>query len=356
MVNIVFKNAFIGFIFGVIIAIIAFFGNFPVPDNIILIIPLIFGALSGLGSLGAMFFIIYLSQRYFLREKTLNIYGFITATLINTLIAVIIVYSFPDAFMHRELIILYFAGIGMGAAYGIYRYRVDVLNERMQFLEELAEKNRQLQEASRELAITRERNRMGRELHDSISQGLHGLIFAIHSLRNSMKNPEANTLEILTHMEETAKSTLDELRAMIVELKPSMLTEKGLQETLETSVSLFCQRHEIPVSLEIQLPEDITPECEMAIYRISQEALANIAKHSSAKRVVLEVSHNEYNVILNIKDDGKGFNTKALSRGHGLKNMRQRAEEVDGSINIVSKPSLGTSITVTLPYIDNRDR
>ena len=349
MLNVLFKNSVIGFIFGIIIAIIAFFGNFPVPGNVIPLIPFLFALLSGLGSLGAMFVILFLSTKYFMKEKLLNILGFIAATLINTLIAVILVYSFPDAFMHRELIILYFIGIGMGAVYGIYRYRVDILNERMQFLEELADKNRRLQEASRELAITRERNRMGRELHDSISQGLHGLIFAIHSLRNSLSEPDKSVSAILNHMEDTANSTLAELRAMIEELKPSMLTEKGLEKTLETTVNLFSQGHGIPVKLQVQLPENIKPELEMTIYRISQEALANTAKHAGSTQVAVEISYNDNDIILNIKDDGKGFNVKALSRGHGLKNMHQRAEDAGGSLQIISKPSLGTSVIATLP-------
>ena len=349
MLSIILKNSIIGFVFGIIIAVIAFFGNFPVPGTVIPLIPFIFGLLSALGSLGAMFVIMYISAKFLIKEKLLNIMGFITATLINTLIAVILVYSFPDAFMHRELIILYFIGIGMGAVYGIYRYRVDTLNERMQFLEELADKNRRLQETFRELAITRERNRMGRELHDSVSQGLHGLIFAIHSLRNSLSGPDQKVTDILNHMEDTANSTLAELRAMIEELKPTMLTEKGLEKTLEATVNLFSQQHGIPAKLHVQLPEEIKPELEMAIYRISQEALANIAKHAGATQVVVEISCNDNDIILNIKDDGKGFNVKALSKGHGLKNMRQRAEDANGSLQIISKSSLGTSIIANLP-------
>lgn len=350
MIKVVLKNGAVGFVFGIIIALIAYFGNFPIPNRYIWVIPIFLALLNLLGSLAATLAVQYLAAKHLMHEKHLNMIGFITAAAVNTLIAFAVILHFPDIFFHREFIFLYFAGMAMGAVYGIYRYRIDVINERVRFLEEISEKNRQLQEATRQLAITLERNRMGRELHDSISQGLHGLNFSIHSLRNQLPTPPAEVYDTLDHMEATARSTLDELRTMIEELKPSLLTEKGLAEALKTTTALFSQRQNIPVQLQLQIPETITPEMEMAVYRITQEALANIEKHASAQKVTLDISFDRDHVLLNIKDNGKGFNPRSRSPGHGLRNMRLRAEEVEGSLTIVSRPNLGTSIVASLPY------
>ena len=338
-----------GFFFGIIISIIALLGFFPLESFFIWQIPLFTAVLCGIGSMAALGVQKFFRSRYLMKEKTINIIGFITAALVNTFIALIIASYYLETILLREIIILYVIGIGLGGIYGVYRYRIEQLNERMRFFEELAEKNRQLQDASRQLTLTKERNRMGRELHDSISQGLHGLVFAIHSLRNTIKDPSEDVLNIIDHMEATASSTLEELRTMIEELKPSLLTEKGLEEALKTTASLFSQRQKIPVQLTLELPESITPEQEMAIFRISQEALANIERHSGAQHVVLNIYSSKNDIVLNIKDDGKGFNLKAPPSGHGLKNMRQRAEETDGSLQVISKPGLGTSITASFP-------
>lgn len=350
MVKEILRNCVVGFIFGLIIALIAYFGNFQIPVKFILIMPVFFSVLNLLGSMAAIVLVMYLAAKRFINEKILNIIGFITAAVVNTLIAFAVILRFDEIFFRSEIIFLYFAGMAMGAVYGVYRYRIELMNERVKFLEEISDKNRQIQEAARQLAITMERNRMGRELHDSISQGLHGLMFSIHSLRNQLPSPPEEVRATLNHMEAAARSTQDELRAMIEELKPSLLAESGLADSLRTISDLFSQRQNIPVELQLQIPENITPKVEMAIYRISQEALSNIEKHALSKRVTFDISYDQERIQLNIKDNGKGFNTRSISSGHGLRNMRLRAEEIGGSADIISSPNLGTSIVVTFPY------
>ena len=349
MKDVIVKNSAAGFIFGIVIALIAYFGNFPIEPRYIWIIPFFLAVLTAIGSLAAILVVFYLGSKRLVTDKSLNIIGFLTASLVNTVIAATVALIFPDIFLHREFVFLYFAGLAMGAVYGIYRYRIDLMNERLRLLEEISDKNARLQEASRQLAIYRERNRMGRELHDSISQGLHGLVFSIHSLQNTLEAPSDEVDNILRHMQSTTQATLEELRSMIEELKPSLLSEKGLEETLRTTVDLFSQRRSIPVRFDFHAPDAMAPEIEMAIYRITQEALGNIEKHAAAQRVIIELSFDANSILFTIKDDGKGFIPRPSLSGHGLSNMRLRAEELKGAVDIISKPGLGTSVVATFP-------
>lgn len=335
-----------GFMFGILFAVIAYISNFNIDYSLIWMIPFIVAVLCGLGTTIAFLISNALVAQGYYNTTIISIISFIVAAIVNSLIVLIILSYFGIADHHPQTLLVGIFGLIMGGIYGIYRYRMGTIQEKMRFLEELADKNRQLQEASRKLAITEERNRMGRELHDSVSQGLHGLVFAIHSLRNELQNPSQRVSDILTHMEDTANSNLDELRTMIEELKPSLLTEEGLEEALKVTINLFSQRQKVPVKTEIQLPEILPPDLELTIYRITQEALANIEKHASPQHVHYKIVNDENFLYLIIRDDGKGFNSKNALPGNGLRNMRQRALESDGLLDIDSKPGVGTSVVV----------
>ncbi|MDW7673339.1 MAG: sensor histidine kinase [Bacillota bacterium] len=352
MYYILLKTVPIGFGFGIVFSLIFFFGGFPFSYSLLASIPFITAALCGLGAIIAALVNNFLTVKGYTNNKVIYGASFLAAATVNSLIAMLTLDYFELAILQKEVVISILLGLGMGAVYGIYRFQVDSLNERMRFLEELAEKNQQLQVASRRLAITEERNRMGRELHDSIAQGLHGIVFSVHSLHNELKDPPQRVAAILNHMEATASSTLDELRAMIEELKPSLLAERGLEEAIQTTSDLFSQRQEIPVELKLELPATIPPELEMTIYRIIQEALANIEKHAAAQQVKVSLAKEGQELLLAISDNGKGFNVKEASPGNGLKNIGQRVDEAGGSLQLISKVGLGTSIIAKFPLKD----
>lgn len=349
MTKILYKTISIGFIFGIVFSVIAYFTNLLVQPWLNFLIPFLSGILSGLGALIASLMDRILVN-YSIKHR--HIIGFIVAAIVNVSIVFIMIGSFNKTLPTREMLFGVIFGLGAGGAYGIYRYRVDRINEKILFLENLAEKNRQLQEASRRLAITEERNRMGRELHDSISQGIHGIIFSIHSLKNELKHSTPRVNEIISHIETTANYTLDELRAMIEELKPSLVVEKGLIEALKILTDLYSQRQEIPIKLHIDLQKEIPPDMEMIIYRICQESLTNIEKYAKASHVELSLINTGNTIILNIKDDGVGFNQKDIKVGNGLKNIKIRAEDVGGTVDIISKVGTGSHIKVYFPPKD----
>jgi len=339
----------IGFVFGIFFASVALLNGVPLTTWWLWLLPFLTSILCIIGGGVAAAVVSVLSSRYSIPGTTAITVAFIVAAIVNTVLVLIVASFYGALVINTRIFLGTIPGLGLGAAYAVYRYNVDTLNERMQFFQTLSEKNKQLQDASRRLAIIEERNRMGRELHDSVSQGLHGLVFSIHSLRNTLETPSENILHILSHMEATAISTLDELKSMIEELKPSLLAEEGLEESLRTIGELFSQQYKIPLHLSYEAVHPMSPELEMTIYRVTQEALANIGRHASAQHAHLKVTAIRGRVLLSISDDGIGLDPHTPHHGNGLANMRQRVEELGGTFRASSKTGLGSTISVEFP-------
>lgn len=339
----------VGFAFGVFFALIAYVGGVDIPPLFLWLLPLFTTILCVLGGAVATVVVNILQSRFSLGSRTATLLAFIAAALFNLVVVLLIGYAYGSPVMNPKMALGVIPGLALGAAYAFYQYNLDTLNERAEFFKALAEKNKQLQDASRRLAITEERNRMGRELHDSVSQGLHGLVFAMHSLRNSLREPSEQVLSILNHMEATANSTLDELRTMIEELRPSVLAEQGLENALRTAGELFSQNHNLPLHFTFSVESHLAPEVEMAIYRITQEALSNIGRHSGAEHVHLKLTTHKHLLQLTISDDGVGFDSTSAKLGNGLNNMRLRAEEAGGVLKVNSRKGLGTTISAEFP-------
>lgn len=247
------------------------------------------------------------------------------------------------------------AGITFGAVFALLSYRVETNRQKMLMLElenrhlaDLAAREELLREAARNLAVAEERNRMARELHDSISQGIHGIVYSLRSLRQVVSdNPRGR--DILGHLEETADETLKELRRLVMELTPSPLEDHGLEEALRLHCDLFARRQKVDLNLNMDYKGQLQPDQEVAVYRITQEALANIQKHAEAKQVEISL-RSPGDTVLSIRDDGRGFDPEAVNKGHGLTNMASRARQSGGSLQIDSHPGRGTTITVRFQH------
>ena len=243
------------------------------------------------------------------------------------------------------------AGITFGAIFALFNYRAETIRQRIQLLElenrhlaDLASREELLREAARKLAVAEERNRMARELHDSISQGVHGIVYSLRSLRAVLAdNPRGR--EILGHLEETAADTLKELRRLVMELTPSPLEDQDLEDALRLHCDLFARRQQLELELDLDYRGRLQPDQEVALYRITQEALTNVQKHAAADRVRVSLRDGA-ETILTIEDDGKGFVVETVAGGHGLHNMANRARQSGGVFEIRSRPGQGTTVIV----------
>jgi signal transduction histidine kinase len=229
-------------------------------------------------------------------------------------------------------------------------------------MSENAELQQQLVTQARESGVDQERRRMAREIHDTIAQGLTGIITQLQAAQRAAglasDGPAAEHLETAI---ELARSSLTEARRSVHALAPEPLVQARLPEAMEDVAGRWSALHDVPVTVTTTgSARSIRPELEVALLRTAQEALANVAKHARASRVGLTLSYMEDQVMLDIRDDGVGFETVNGSRprgprddggGFGLTSMRQRVEGVLGTFEIESEPDGGTAISASVPAV-----
>jgi signal transduction histidine kinase len=214
----------------------------------------------------------------------------------------------------------------------------------------VALENARLFSEARGKAALEERQRLARELHDSVSQALYGIALGAKTARKLVdQNPEraADPLEYVLSL---AEAGLAEMRALIFELRPESLENEGLVAALEKQAAALRARHEIRVQTILCEEPGASPETKEALYRIAQEALHNTVKHARAKNSKIRVECDPDTIILEISDDGVGFDTGGDFPGHlGLHSMRERAEGLGGTLKVESAPGEGTRIRVLIP-------
>ncbi|KAA1039177.1 GAF domain-containing sensor histidine kinase [Macrococcus equipercicus] len=199
-----------------------------------------------------------------------------------------------------------------------------------------------LTEREREIALTNERNRLARDLHDSVNQMLFSLRLTAHAAAANTKDDRAKSaFEII---EATSQSAVNEMRALIWQLKPI-----GLEQGLAHAIHQYADVLNLNVTMHINGLIQLDNKEETVVFRIAQEALNNIKKHAGTAEV--EITINQLTAFsLTIKDNGKGFAVQSAKQlpTHGLANMRQRAESIGGMLFITSSMDTGTVVTFTL--------
>jgi len=206
------------------------------------------------------------------------------------------------------------------------------------------------QAARSELAAHQERQRLARELHDSVSQALYGIALGTQTALELLPPDGTLAQEPLEYVQRLAHGSLAELRALIFDLRPESLAKEGLVVALAKQSNAMRARHQIVVDELLPAEPDASIQAKQALYRIAQEALHNISKHSSAGKVRLHLSVQTDVLTMVITDDGVGFDPAEDFPGHlGLQSMRERALEVGGELEISSASGRGTNITVRIP-------
>jgi PAS domain S-box-containing protein len=217
--------------------------------------------------------------------------------------------------------------------------------------------NARLYEEAQGKAVLEERQRLARELHDSVSQVLYSIALnAASAVALGTRDPErAAALEGDVH--ELAGVGLAEMRALIFELRPESLEQEGLVSALHKQAEAVRARHGLTVHASLGAEPAVPLAAKEALYRIAQEALQNVAKHARAHSVELTLEQIGSEVILRIRDDGRGFDPDRSFPGHlGLHSMRERMAGVGGDLEIDSSRGRGTSIRARLPLADSIDR
>jgi signal transduction histidine kinase len=195
-----------------------------------------------------------------------------------------------------------------------------------------------------------ERQRLARELHDSVSQALYGIALGTKTARTLLERDPLKVAEPLDYVLSLSEGALTEMRALIFELRPESLEKEGLLAAIEKQVQVLQSRFGLNVKTELSGEPPLSlPEKEI-LYRITQEATHNIIKHSAAKNVKIQLQQKSDGYVLEIHDDGKGFDPQESFPGHlGLRSMQERVEQVGGSLLIDSQPGKGTCLQAIIP-------
>ncbi len=310
-----------------------------------------------------LFFIFMISGFFYasiLRPLPLAFVGvFATSFLVNTLIA-----GFPQTdegwTFYVVIIAIQTIVIGGGSIIG---EKVSEQNEERRqalarlevALDENAGLHAQLLTQAREAGILDERQRMAREIHDTIAQGLTGIVTQLEAAGQASDQPEERQRHI-DAAARLARDSLAEARRAVEASRPPQLDGRSLLEAITAVADEWTAQHGVPVEVSSTgeaIP--LHPEVEVALLRIAQEALTNVAKHAGATRARLTLTYMGDVVTLDIRDDGVGFDpptsTAPRGAGFGLSGMRQRANRVAGTLSIESEPGGGTAISARVPAI-----
>lgn len=214
--------------------------------------------------------------------------------------------------------------------------------------------NIQLLRQARETAVLHERQRMAREIHDTLAQGFTSIVMHLEAAEQALLTDLDTTQRHLSQARKTARDSLGQARYVVEDLRPQVLERTPLHEAIQRVAAEWSSQSSIPAEVvvtgEIQ---DLHPEVEVTLLRVTQEALSNIRQHANATNSSITLTYLDDLVILDIQDNGVGLatspTTPSTNGGYGLIGMRERVQDLAGSLEIESEPNEGTTIAVSLP-------
>jgi signal transduction histidine kinase len=213
--------------------------------------------------------------------------------------------------------------------------------------------NAGLYERSRELSMLAERNRLALELHDAVSQKLFSLVLTAEAAGTQLeRDPQAARAQV-DRLRSLAAEALEELRSLILELRPAELRQDGLGGALRKHVDLLRRLHEVDIDLDVDDDDAGSggPR-DLEVLRVAQEALQNAVRHAAPGRLGVRLSRRDGRLALEVSDDGAGFDPgdpELRSRRLGLTSMEERAQRLGGTLEIRSAPGAGTTVRLEAP-------
>lgn len=204
---------------------------------------------------------------------------------------------------------------------------------------------------SQQKVVEEERHRLARELHDGVSQVLYGIALGARTAQDLNSSGEAQRLaQPIDYVLQLAHAGLTEVRALISALRSDSVESEGLTALLSKEAEALHARHGVAVDSELASEPAAATESKRVAYRIAREALHNVARHAHARHLAISVRSMENELVVDIADDGVGFDPSGRFPGHlGLSSMRERAREIGGSVRVESEAGKGTRVRVQLP-------
>ncbi|MGF9821348.1 HAMP domain-containing sensor histidine kinase [Brevibacillus agri] len=299
--------------------------------------------------------------------------AFVVSLPVGVLVALIISYIVGNL-LKKRLSVLWEAAMKLGR--GMLSYRVPDLGvdevgelgwqlnrlasqweEQVASLQRLSNHNAALAEQVKQAAVTEERQRLARELHDAVSQQLFAIAMTTAAMRRLVeKNPQraAQQIELV---EELAAAAQAEMRALLLHLRPATLQNKSLKEAILELLDELERKNTMELTWEIEDVEGLPSGIEDHLFRILQESLSNTLRHAKASQIAVKLFTLQEQVRLRVTDDGVGFDPDGEKMtSYGLRSMQERVAEVGGSMEIYSAIGKGTQIEVRIPLMSQPER
>ncbi len=211
----------------------------------------------------------------------------------------------------------------------------------------LAIENARLRAHAERIAVTAERNRIARDLHDSVTQTLFSATVIAEVLPKIWARDRKESERRLAELRQLTRGALAEMRTLLLELRPATLIEVGIGELLRQLTESAIGRARLPIGLSVDGDASLPPDVKIAVYHIAQEALNNVAKHARATSASLSLSCTDDRLLLRVQDDGRGFALDTVTAEHlGLTIMRERAESIGAHLDIASVVDHGTVVSL----------
>ena len=230
---------------------------------------------------------------------------------------------------------------------------IEQSSRRRQLIDQLEAAQEELAAAERREGVLEERQRLAREIHDTLAQGFTSIVMHLEAAEQALPDDLDTLQKHLDQARGTARSSLEEARRVVQDLRPDLLEQQSLPDAIERTAMRWAEESGIPISTTITgKPAALHPNIEVTLLRATQEALNNIRKHAQATAVQLTLSYMNDMVILDIQDNGVGLNgaePSPYSSDYGLQVMRERAELCGGSAILESDPGEGTTVVVSIP-------
>lgn len=260
----------------------------------------------------------------------------------------------------RSLALWYWLGFSAlsillgGWIYAIIRQSM----QRRQLIQQLQQAQAELAAAERREGMMQERERLSREIHDTLAQGFTSIVMHLEAADQALPADPARLRHHLSQARETARASLEQARRVVADLRPDLLEQQSLPDALRRTAGRWSEETGISVITAVTgtiLP--LHPQMDVTLLRAAQEALANVRKHAQATEVSLTLSYMGDAVVLDVQDNGvgvksAGVNAAALSpfsSGFGLTGMRERVRQFHGTVELESEPGEGTTLVVSLP-------
>ncbi len=241
----------------------------------------------------------------------------------------------------------------VSVAYSGYQLRMrSIRNHNRKLEHQVMERTREIErlfEQTKELAVIEERNRLARDLHDSAKQKAFAALAQLGTARGVIQRDAKNAQSHVDEAENLVYEVIQELTFLIQEMYPLALEEKGLVTVLREYLYEWENRTEIQVNLKVAGERRLSLQIEQALYRIAQEGLANIARHSQATQVNINLDYSNGTVHMSVSDNGRGFDLAHKPPGVGLRSMQERAKMIKGQMKIEANPGQGTHIQINVP-------